>query len=785
MKIKSVYISAFGGLEDKRIDFTDGFNVFYGENEKGKTTVMNFIKMMFYGTVRGSAQISKDIRKKYTPWSGKQMAGSVDFVLNGKNYRLERIFKSSNSTDKVNLIDLDLGVSKPADGSVGDSLFGISSAAFERSVYIGQTGAAENLQAANGEINAKLSNMVSTGDESVSYEAVKARLEKAKDALKSKSGKIGEYDKNIKRIGELKEQYGRAAALYAEYDGFKAKADRRRAAIAEELKKAAGIKQRLDKQQDIRNAAKLREYLEKKSELDELNRELVLSDGQCADESFVKKVNFCIGKFESAESRLAEKSREISRLKDIIETAETADNGDTPEKIKALDREAESLKAERERIDEAIAKSEREIALKESEAEKTESIRKAVNVPLIAAAVVFAAASAVFGVISIIPAAVILAAAAAVFAVAGFLLRPEDKEKIGKFRSELESLRNENMELKNQKEAAEREFSEKTRILAELKAAAEAGKSYAKQQALNLEALKREENELKVLADSELNTLKGVFGRYADADSIDEIKAALEKISEKANKQKQIKQQLNYIAKDIGNISYEAARQKLSEMSGTETDDTDFEALKAEYAELSNRITAEREELISAETKARTQLENTENPDAVSDRIKELQTKAEEQDKFCRTAEKALEVLLESFTELRRDYGSELEKRAGAVFAGLTGGKYTGMRISNSFDISVEKKDEFGEKEVAYLSSGTADQAYLSLRLALSELMFEGSERLPVIMDDVLIQYDDRRMETAVRYLSEYSANGQTVMFTCRDSVFEAAGNAGASCRRL
>ena len=67
MRIKSVYISAFGGLEDKRIEFKDGFNVFYGENEKGKTTVMNFIKMMFYGTVRGSAQISKDISfRKYS-----------------------------------------------------------------------------------------------------------------------------------------------------------------------------------------------------------------------------------------------------------------------------------------------------------------------------------------------------------------------------------------------------------------------------------------------------------------------------------------------------------------------------------------------------------------------------------------------------------------------------------------------------------------------------------------------------------------------------------------------
>ena len=785
MKIKSIYISAFGGLEDKRIDFSDGFNVFYGENEKGKTTVMNFIKMMFYGTVRGSSQISKDIRKKYMPWSGKQMAGSVDFVLNGKNYRLERIFKTSNSTDKVTLIDLDLGVSKPTDGSVGDSLFGISAAAFERSVYIGQTGAAENLQAANGEINAKLSNIVSTGDESVSYEAVKSKLEKARDALKSKSGRIGEYDKNIKRIGELKEQYERSAGLYAEYDVFKSKAAERRAEISEELRKAAEMKRRLDKQQDIINAAKLRDYLEKKSELDKLNSELVLSDGQCADENFVKKVNFCIGKFESADSRLAEKGRDIKRLKEIIETAENADNGNTHEKIKALSEETKSLKAERERIDEALTKSEREIALKESEEEKAESIRKAINVPLIAAAVIFAAAAAVFGVINIIPAAVILSAAALAFAAAGFLLRPEDKEKIGKFKSELDSLKNDNIELKSRKEAAERDFSEKTQKLADLKAAAEAGESYARQQALNLEALEREESVLKALADSELSTLKGVFARYAHADSIEEIKAALLQISEKANEQKQIKQQLNYIAKDIGNISYEAARQKLSGISAADTYDIDFEALKTEYRELCDKITAEKEDLISAEAKARTQLENTENPDTVSDRIKELQAKAEEQDKFCRTAEKALEVLLESYTELRRDYGSELEKRAGAVFGGLTGGKYTGMRISNSFDISVEKKDEFGEKDVAYLSSGTADQAYLSLRLALSELMFEGSERLPVIMDDVLIQYDDRRMKTAVRYLSEYSAAEQTVMFTCRDSVFDAAGKTGAVCCRL
>ena len=63
MKIKSLYISAFGGIKDMRLDFSDGFNTVYGQNENGKSTVIAFIKMMFYGSDKGSSQISKNVRK--------------------------------------------------------------------------------------------------------------------------------------------------------------------------------------------------------------------------------------------------------------------------------------------------------------------------------------------------------------------------------------------------------------------------------------------------------------------------------------------------------------------------------------------------------------------------------------------------------------------------------------------------------------------------------------------------------------------------------------------------
>ena len=70
----------------------------------------------------------------------------------------------------------------------------------------------------------------------------------------------------------------------------------------------------------------------------------------------------------------------------------------------------------------------------------------------------------------------------------------------------------------------------------------------------------------------------------------------------------------------------------------------------------------------------------------------------------------------------------------------------------------------------------------MSLRLALSSLMFENAENLPVLLDDVLTRYDDKRAQTALEFLKEYSDNGQIIMFTCHRSLCSAAEKAGAEC---
>lgn len=786
MKIKSVNIAAFGGLKNKVIDFKDGFNVIYGDNENGKTTVMSFIKMMFYGSGRGSAQIAKNPRKKYTPWDGSAMAGSVDFELNGKNYRLEREFRSSDSTDKVALCDLDLGTRETVPPDIGAKLLGVGAAAFERSVFIGQAGFPEKDAAAEGEINSKLSNIVTTGDESVSFNTVSERLQKAKTALMSKSGRAGEYDKNIKRIEELNKKAEASEKLRADYADFTERAREYKADIARDVRKAAELKAKIDSEQDIRNAEKLREMLKTKEELDKLNEDLRLEGGGFADDAFVKMLGLSLNMTEVAEKSLNDKTAEADRLRESLESAANPDGETAKERADEVLKEKNELESKSEFLKAEILKKEDEIgSLTARESEILKS-RKGVKIPLIAIGAAFLLVSAVL--FAVLNTAVFAAASApigVILVVLGFILRPADKVKIDKFYSDLNRLKSENEDLKREREELFQKITLLSARLEAINTAVSAGVSVLEKQRTLLSECEEQAKALKIDFDTKRDSLFKLFGRYKKTTSVEQIKSELDPLSINAARQKEIKQRLNYLVRDVGNISYDEAKKRLENLPEEQCGETDFEVLKREYDGITALISQKKEKLAAAESSAISRLEAAENPDGLKREIDELKQKTANQAKFVKAADIALEVLKDSFAELRRGYGSALEQKAGEIFKGLTGGKYEGMQISKSFDISVEKSGVFGGKETAYLSAGTYDQAYLSLRLALSSLMFENSESLPVLLDDALSQYDDNRAETALKYLKEYSENGQIIMFTCHRSLYSEAEKSGAECKEF
>lgn len=777
MKIKRVYIAAFGGLKNKTVDFEDGFNVIYGENENGKTTVMTFIKMMFYGSERGSSVIAKNPRKKYAPWSGERPAGSIDFEHGGRNYRLEREFRSSNSTDKITITDMSAGTRESLSGDVGSRFFGLSAAAFERSVFVGQFGKAESDASAESEINSKLSNMVTTGDESVSFNTVSDRLQKARLSLISKSGRAGECDKNKKRLALLNAELEKAEQIYEKHAEYRKNADCVKAALEKETEHAADLKAKIDAEQDIRNAAKLKEMLETKEELEKAREQLRLSDGGVIDDLYVGKVKMCLAKLENAAEKLKDKTAEVQRLKDSTETAE--DRGGR-EKAEGLERDIEGLNNKKAEIENNISENKKSAESLKATENDVKRKKSGINIVFITVAGVALLAALLLFAFKMQSVALIPAAGAAVSALLSFLLRPADKRALAEYENKLKAFETEAEKLNTDKADILQQISLLSARLEAIKTSLGMGAAALENQKKLLAESERAKDDAEIACKTAEKTLFELYGSYKPAASTEEIARGLDTLTEKAEQLKQIKQRLNYLVRDLGNISYEEAREKLAAMPET-VDNTDFEGIKAEYESLAAEIAKKRNALTAAETEDRVSLKNAPDPETLKSEIKELTEKISRQEDFCRAADTALEILQNSFAELRGSYGSALEKKAADIFARLTGGAYGSVLISKAFDMSVEKNGEFGSHEADYLSSGTADQAYLSLRLALSSVIFETSGALPIFLDDSLAQYDDRRMKTAAEFLREYSEKCQVIMFTCHGAVRDAAVKAGAS----
>ena len=84
MKIKNIHIDNFGKFENFNIDFKDDIQIIYGENEAGKSTLMDFIKLMFYrkeGYEKASAK-DKEIREKYLYNISNSAEVGASYIIN-------------------------------------------------------------------------------------------------------------------------------------------------------------------------------------------------------------------------------------------------------------------------------------------------------------------------------------------------------------------------------------------------------------------------------------------------------------------------------------------------------------------------------------------------------------------------------------------------------------------------------------------------------------------------------------------------------------------------------
>lgn len=128
----------------------------------------------------------------------------------------------------------------------------------------------------------------------------------------------------------------------------------------------------------------------------------------------------------------------------------------------------------------------------------------------------------------------------------------------------------------------------------------------------------------------------------------------------------------------------------------------------------------------------------------------------------CSALRMAEEQMQRAAQELGTQISERMDKRASQILTELTEGRYQSIRIGQKLRISVW--DGFRRIPAERLSRGTLEQIFFSLRMAAADILQE--EPLPLILDETFAFYDEKRLESALKWLSRQKR--QVIILTCR-----------------
>lgn len=128
----------------------------------------------------------------------------------------------------------------------------------------------------------------------------------------------------------------------------------------------------------------------------------------------------------------------------------------------------------------------------------------------------------------------------------------------------------------------------------------------------------------------------------------------------------------------------------------------------------------------------------------------------------------ALGSLRTANVALQNRFSPELGRRAAEIFADMTGSDWSSILLDREFHLSAETDSDPTRRNVQLLSTGTADQLYLAVRLAICEMILPPEQNPPLILDDALLTFDDMRLGKTLDYLTRLGEKRQILLFTCQ-----------------
>lgn len=365
MIINKINIISFAGLKDTVINLEDKINLIYGENEKGKSTIQNFIRIWLYGM---SSKRTKDLknndRVRFAPIDGEKIRGELYVTHNNREYIIRRSFGSTKKEDTSEILDSETGesVTEIPKDEPGKYFFNVNASTFFKTLFINQLGVAISKDKEE-EIIDKAANLLDDDSNNISAQKSLEKLESIKKSITTVR-KTGELDILRNRLNELNQE---------KYEGYKLAEENlenehtlislkeKRKDLRTEIKNLDIYKKYLKKSKLQKEYEEITEYLRKREELKKKERyieESISSRDGIIDEALLNDIKDENSLYFSLLDMKCEEEKSLSKSKEIyMSKRESYENLLFVEKLSSEDKNG-FIKAvmERDNLTEKIKK---------------------------------------------------------------------------------------------------------------------------------------------------------------------------------------------------------------------------------------------------------------------------------------------------------------------------------------------------------------------------------------------------------------------------------------------
>ncbi len=701
--------ATFGRLEQRELTLSPGLNVLYAPNESGKSTWGAFIRTMLYGLSTRERGPLAD-KNRFAPWSGAAMQGRMDVSAVEGDYTLLRQTKRAASP-MGEFSCTYTGTATPVAGvtaqNAGEVLLGVPREVFERSAFIGQNALAVEQDA---ELERRIAALITTGEEDTSYSQSYERLKKQLNRRKhNKTGLIPALEREIDDLH----------LTLRELNALEAQARQSQAALDGLERRTAELRQQSSQWQALERQAQAEDYDQAAQTAQETARRASLLEDTCAGLPDGQTLTLLEGQAAAVQA-------DLDTLAEQRRAAQKAERSAAEAK--------EALAAHPLYPADEAALRQRADAIVPQKAPSPLLTVFTAGLIIISGvlAFLFRADALPFWIFT---AMAVLGIVTTAFAVKFRRQAIVERQKFAeKQRAALESQMAEYLPLR----AQEARLQAEARRLADIADGAE--ESCRRRLAALTAQVRRFEPGVQDLGGAQV-ALAAARRRQA------ELAAARQQAREAA------------LYRDALQKPEQSAAGASLTVPTLSKEDT-----AAALSDTLAQLAAERSRFDTLTGRIRSLDRSSDLQDQLAQKQEQLSALREEYDAIAL----AMEALEQANTTLQNRFSPALGARAAEIFSAITAGRYDRVLLSRDFSLSAEPAGDPVGRSIRLLSQGAADQLYLAVRLAICDMVLPEEKRVPLILDDALVSFDDDRLHAALDYLLAESEKRQILLFSCQ-----------------